>query len=60
MPLALSKVSVFMYADDSTLYTSATTVTEMTAKLNKELQLVLEWVARNKLLLNISKAGTVK
>ena len=43
-----------MYADDSTLYTSATTATEMTATLNIELQLVSEWVARNKLVLNIS------
>ena len=54
MPLALSKASVSMHADDSTLYTSANTVTEMTATL-KELQLVSEWVARNKLVLNISK-----
>jgi hypothetical protein len=44
-----------MYADDSTLYTSATTATEMTATLNKELQLLSEWVARNNLSLNISK-----
>ena len=44
-----------MYADDSTLYTSATTATEITAALNKELQLVSEWEARNKLVLNISK-----
>jgi hypothetical protein len=55
MPLALSKASVSMYADDSTPYMSATTATEMTATLNKELQLVSEWVARNKLVLNISK-----
>jgi hypothetical protein len=34
-----------MYADDSTLYTSATTVGEITALLNKEQQLVSEWVA---------------
>jgi hypothetical protein len=33
-----------MYEDDSTLYTSATTATEMTATLDKELQLVSEWV----------------
>ena len=32
------------------LYTSATTASEITATLNKELQLVSEWVARNKLL----------
>ena len=36
-------------------YTSATTATEMTATLNKELLLVSDWVARNKLVLNISK-----
>ena len=33
-----------MYADDSTLYTSATAATEITALLNKELQLVSESV----------------
>ena len=48
-----------MYADDSTLYMSATTTTEMTATLNKELQLVSEWVARNKLVLNISKSKSI-
>jgi hypothetical protein len=48
-----------MYVNDSTLYTSATTVTEMTETLNKELQLVSEWVARNKLVLNISKTKSI-
>ena len=48
-----------MYADDSTLYTSATTPTEMTATLNKELQLLSEWVASNKLVLNISKTKII-
>ena len=47
MPLTLSKDRVSMYADDSTLYTSATTATEITAKLNIELQLISEWEARN-------------
>jgi hypothetical protein len=59
MPLALSKARVSMYADDSTLYTSATTATEMTATLDKELQLFSEWVARNKLALNISKTKSI-
>ena len=45
-----------MYADDSTLYTSATTATEMTVTLNKELS---EWVTRNKLVLNISKTKSI-
>jgi hypothetical protein len=48
-----------MYEDDSTLYMSATTTTEMTAILNKELQLVSEWVARNKLVLNISRTKSI-
>ena len=42
MPLALS--------NDSTLYTSTTTATEMTATLNKE---------RSKLVLNISKTENI-
>ena len=48
-----------MYADDSILYTSATTATEMTATFNIELQLVSEWVARNKLVLNISETKSI-
>jgi hypothetical protein len=40
LPLALNKACVFMYADDSTLYASATS--EVAATLNKELQSVLE------------------
>ena len=48
-----------MHADDSTLYMSATTATEMTATLNKELQVVSKWVARNKLVLNICKTKII-
>ena len=59
MSLALSQASVSMYEDDSTLYTSATTATEMTATLNKELQFVSECVTRNKLVLNISKTKSI-
>ena len=46
-----------MYVDDSTLYTSAITANEITATLNKELQLVSEWVASNKF--NISKTKSI-
>ena len=56
IPLTLSKAKP---ADDSTLYTSATTATEMTATHNIELQLVSEWVERNKLALNISKTKSI-
>jgi hypothetical protein len=56
LPLALNKARVSMYSDDSTLYTSATTASEITETLNKELQSVLEWVASNKQILNIFKS----
>ena len=45
--------------DDSTLYTAATTATEMTSTLNKELQSVSEWVAKNKLSLNFSTTKSI-
>jgi hypothetical protein len=48
-----------MYADDSTTYASATTANEVTETLNKELQSVLEWVASNKLVLNVSKTKCI-
>ena len=48
-----------MYADDSTIYASATTTNEVTETLNKEFRSVLEWVASNKLVLNISKTKSI-
>ena len=59
LPLALNKACVSMYADDSTMYASATTANEVTETLNKELQSVLEWGANNKLVLNISKTKSI-
>ena len=47
------------YADDSTIHASATTANEDTETLNKELQSVFEWVASNKLVLNISKTKSI-
>jgi hypothetical protein len=55
LPLALNKACVSMYADDSTIYSSATTANEVTGTLSRFLQSVLEWVASNKLVRNISK-----
>ena len=59
LPLALNKACVSMYADDSIMYASATTANKVTETLNKELQSVLEWVANNKLVLNISKTKSI-
>ena len=48
-----------MYANDSTKYALATTANEVPETLNKVLQSVLEWVASNKLVLNISKTKSI-
>ena len=47
------------YADDSNIYASATTANEVTDTLNKELQSILEWVASNKLVRNITKTKSI-
>ena len=57
LPLTLNKVCVSMYPDDSTIYASATTANEVTKTINKES--LLEWVASNKLVLNISKTKSI-
>ena len=59
LPLALNKACVSMSADDLTIYSSATTANEVTENLNKKLQPVMEWVASNKLVLNISKTKSI-
>ena len=38
-----------MYADDSTLYTPATTASEITVTLNEELQLISDWVVKEEI-----------
>ena len=59
LPLALNKACLSMYADDSTIYASATTANVVTETLNKELQSVLEWMASNELVLNVSKTKSI-
>jgi hypothetical protein len=48
-----------MYADDLTIYVSATKASEVTETLNKELQSGLERVDSNKLVLDISKTKII-
>ena len=58
MPLVLNESYISMYADDSTIYTSASTANELNTVLNSELQSVVEWIKNNKLVLNISKTNS--
>ena len=48
-----------MNADDIKLYISATTVEDLSAILNKELQLESDWVKNNRMVLNISKTKCI-
>ena len=48
-----------MYADDSMVYASASTVEELNEVLNKELMLIKEWVTGNRLALNIEKTKSI-
>lgn len=48
-----------MYADDSTLYSAASTCEELTKVLNRELGIVSAWVESNRLVLNISKTKCI-
>lgn len=59
LPQVCKSACVCMYADDSTLYKSAQTMAEITSVLNKELQLVYEWITNNKMVLNISKTKSI-
>ena len=48
-----------MYADDSTLYYAAKTVSELDNVLSAELNMVFDWIKQNKLVLNISKTKSI-
>ena len=48
-----------MYADDSTLYYAAKTVSELDNVLSAELSMVFDWIKQNELVLNISKTKSI-
>lgn len=54
-PHVFRKASVVMYADDATLFTAASRLPELNENLQHELNTVVDWVKKNKLVLNISK-----
>ncbi|XDV54562.1 hypothetical protein PO909_022822 [Leuciscus waleckii] len=59
LPLVLRKAKIAMYADDSTIYSSQSTVQELENVLMEELKPVIEWVTNNKLVLNISQTKSI-
>ena len=59
LPLTVTNAKIAMYADDSTIYVSESTIEMLNNVLNNELQLVLDWVTHNKLVLNVSKTKSL-
>ncbi len=57
LPLVLRNANIGMYADDSTIYTSALTNGELNLVLREELKAVVDWINCNKLVLNVSKTN---
>lgn len=55
LPTVLDKASISMFADDSTVYLAGTDIGDLNTKLQRELQLVVNWIRNNKLILNVSK-----
>ena len=55
----LKQAVIGMYADDSTLYYAAKTVSELDNVLSAELNKVFDWIKQNKLVLNISKTKSI-
>ena len=55
LPYVLNKSSVIMYADDSTMYSTASTCSELNYLLKIEIKAIADWVNNNKLVLNIAK-----
>ena len=56
LPNALKHCKCIMFADDSTLYTSFSSMTELSNDTNTDLAFLAEWFRANKLSLNINKS----
>lgn len=59
LTLVVKQAKISMYADDSTIYVAAKTVEEVNMILNSELHSVVEWIQRNRLVLNVSKTNCI-
>lgn len=55
MPHVLRNAGTVMYADDTTIFASASSTEQVNKTLQYELTLISDWVTANKLKLNISK-----
>ena len=59
LPCVTTKTNMVMYADDTTLYSTALTLNELVIGLNEDLERVSNWVIDNKLALNVTKTKSI-
>ena len=59
LPHVTKNTNMVMYADDTTLYSSASTINELAISLNQDLERVSNWVRENKLALNVTKTKSI-
>lgn len=59
MSYALSKACMTVYADDTTVNVSASSLNQVNSMLQQELMSVSEWVMENRLKLNVSKTKCI-
>lgn len=59
LPYALDSSSVVMYADDSTLFHSHASISELSKALEQELDAVFNWISKNNMVLNLSKTKSM-
>ncbi len=55
LPNCLKRMKCILFADDTTLYSSASTLNELYKYLNEDLATLADWFKANKLSLNVSK-----
>lgn len=48
-----------MFADDTTIYIAGKSICEVKAKLEHELQVLVNWVEKNKLILNVDTTVSI-
>ena len=59
LPKILTNTSFKLYADDTLIYASGTSIQETTAKINTDLDNLAKWCAENKMFINYTKTKQV-
>ena len=59
LPQSIAPTDSALFADNTTIYTTGTSVEDITAKLNSAMSRISSWMSENGLALNISKTKTM-